>query len=125
MKKRLVNSQLSNFLTYQMYLRQLLTLAENVFQFIDMPEYIDISYLNGCLLRQGAVAFFYDDVLDQLLALPFTNIGALDVYGRPKTIEVYGQNGYHRSLKQNEFILLDIFFWLSDLVILIILGFSW
>ena len=106
MKTRLINSQLSNFKSYLMYKRQLLTLAENVFQFIDMPDYIDIAYLNGCLLRQGAVAFFYDDVLEQLLALPFTNIGALDVYGRPKTIQVYGQNGYHRTLKQNEFVIM-------------------
>lgn len=106
MKTRLINSQLSNFKSYLMYKRQLLTLAENVFQFIDMPDYIDVAYLNGCLLRQGAVAFFYDDVLEQLLALPFTNIGALDVYGRPKTIQVYGQNGYHRTLKQNEFVIM-------------------
>lgn len=106
MKTRLINSQLSNFKSYLMYKRQLLTLAENVFQFIDMPDYLDIAYLNGCLLRQGAVAFFYDDVLEQLLALPFTNIGALDVYGRPKTIQVYGQNGYHRTLKQNEFVIM-------------------
>ena len=106
MKTRLINSQLSNFKSYLMYKRQLLTLAENVFQFIDMPDYLDIAYLNGCLLRQGAVAFFYDDVLEQLLALPFTNIGTLDVYGRPKTIQVYGQNGYHRTLKQNEFVIM-------------------
>lgn len=106
MKTKLINSQLSNFKSYLMYKRQLLTLAENVFQFIDMPDYIDVAYLNGCLLRQGAVAFFYDDVLEQLLALPFTNIGTLDVYGRPKTIQVYGQNGYHRTLKQNEFVIM-------------------
>ena len=46
MKKKLVNSQISNFLTYQMYLRQLLTLAENVFEFTNLPEFIDVSYLN-------------------------------------------------------------------------------
>lgn len=106
MKTRLINSQLSNFKSYLMYKRQLLTLAENVFQFIDMPDYIDIAFLNGCLLRQGAVAFFYDDVMEKLVALPFTNIGTLDVYGRPKTIRVYSQNGYQRTLKQDEFVIM-------------------
>ncbi len=106
MKTRLVNSQLSNFKTYLMYQRQLLSLAENVFQFKNLPTFIDVSYLNSCLLRQGAIAFFYDDVLDMVLALPFTNVGVLDVYGRPKTIRVYSQNGYQRTLKQDEFVIM-------------------
>lgn len=106
MKTRLINSQLSNFKTYLMYQRQLLTLAENVFQFKGLPSFIDVSYLNSCLLRQGAVAFFYDDVLDMVLALPFMNVGTLDVYGRPKTIRVYSQNGYQRTLKNGEFVIM-------------------
>lgn len=106
MKTKLINSQLSNYKTYLMYQRQLLTLAENVFQFKNLPVYLDVSYLNSCLLRQGAVAFFYDDVMEKILALPFMNIGTLDVYGRPKTIRVYSQNGYQRTLKQDEFVIM-------------------
>ena len=105
MKKKLVNSQISNFLTYQMYLRQLLTLAENVFEFEDLPEYIDVAYLNKQLLRKGSVAFFKDEVLG-VLALPYTNIGNLDVYGRPTAIEVMGRNGYTRTLKRDEFVIM-------------------
>lgn len=105
MKKKLVNSQISNFKTMMMYRRQLQTLAENVFEFINLPEYIDVSYLNGVLLRQGSIAFFMDEVLG-LLALPYTNMGTLDVYGRPKTIQVYGSNGYSRQLKQGEFVIM-------------------
>lgn len=105
MKKKLVNSQLSNFKTVMMYRRQLQTLAENVFEFINLPEYIDVSYLNGVLLRQGSIAFFMDEVLG-LLALPYTNMGTLDVYGRPRTIQVYGSNGYTRQLKQGEFVIM-------------------
>ena len=37
MQRKLINSQLSNFKTYEMYKRQLLTLAENVFEFKNMP----------------------------------------------------------------------------------------
>lgn len=106
MKTKLINSQLSNFKTYLMYQRQLLTLAENVFQFKNLPSYIDVSYLNSCLLRQGAIAFFYDDVLEKVLALPFNNVSTLDVYGRPKVIRVYSQNGYQRTLKQDEFVIM-------------------
>ena len=105
MKKRLVNSQLSNFKTYQMYLRQLLTLAENVFEFDGLPEFIDVSYLNKELLRKGSIAFFKDEVMG-LIALPYNNIGTLDVYGRPQTIQVIARNGYTRKLSKGEFVIM-------------------
>lgn len=106
MKTRLINSQLSNYKTYLLYQRQMITLAENVFQFIDMPEYVDVSFLNGCLLRQGAVAFFYDEIMEKILALPFRNVSVVDVYGRPKRIEVYSENGYSRVLDEDEFVIM-------------------
>ena len=106
MKRKLINSQLSNWMTYQMYLRQFLTLAENVFIYDNMPDYIDTAYLNKSLVRQGAIAFFYDDVLEKVLALPYTNIGSLDVYNRPKRIQVYGRNGYTNTLKEGEFVIM-------------------
>lgn len=105
MKRKLINSQLSNFATYNMYLRQLLSLAENVFEFKNLPSYIDVSYLNKQLLRKGSIAFFKDDVLG-LIALPYTIVNGLDVYGRPKVIEVMGQNGYRRTLKSDEFVIM-------------------
>lgn len=105
MKKKLVNSQISNFLTYQMYLRQLLTLAENVFEFKNLPEFIDVAYLNKQLLRKGSVAFFKDEVMG-VIALPYHNVGTLDVYGRPKVIQVIAQNGYTRTLKRDEFVIM-------------------
>ena len=46
MQKKLINSQLSNWKTYEMYKRQMLTLAENVFEFENLPEFIDTAYLN-------------------------------------------------------------------------------
>lgn len=105
MKKRLVNSQTSNFLTYQMYLRQLLTLAENVFEFKNLPDFIDVAYLNKQLLRKGSVAFFKDEVMG-VIALPYTSVGTLDVYGRPKTIQVISMNGYTRTLTRDEFVIM-------------------
>lgn len=101
MKTKLINSQLSNFKTYEMYKRQLLTLAENIFEYKNMPEFIDTSFLNKVLLRQGAIAFFKDEVMG-LLALPFHNMGKLDVYGRPTSIQVISQNGYSKFIKNRD-----------------------
>lgn len=101
MERKLINSQLTNFKTYEMYKRQLLTLAENVFEFKNLPNYIDVAYLNKVLLRQGAIAFFVDEVLG-LLALPYTILGKPDVYGRPNKIKVSAQNGYTKTLTNRD-----------------------
>ena len=105
MQRKLIGSQLGNFKTYEMYKRQLLTLAENVFEFTNLPDFIDVSYLNKQLLRKGCVAFFKDEIMG-VLALPFTSIGTLDVYGRPNTIQVISMNGYTRVLKRDEFVIM-------------------
>ena len=105
MKRKLLNSQLSNMSTYLKYKRELIALAQNVFNYENMPEFIDISYLNRTLLVKGAIAFFKDEVLG-VLALPFINSGKLDLYGRPTTIQVYGQNGYTKRLDVGEYVIM-------------------
>lgn len=106
MKKKLVGSQLCNINTYNLYKREMLMLAENVFQFKNLPTYIDVSYLNRILVANGSIAFFKDDVLG-LLALPYDIIGDLDVYGRPKQIMARAFNGrYFRKLNQDEFVIM-------------------
>ena len=97
MKQKLINSQLTNYLTYQMYKRQMLMLAENVFEIKHLSNYIDTAFLNKKLLREGSIAFFIDEVMG-LLALPYTSLGRLDVYGRPTAIEVNGLNGYIKTI---------------------------
>lgn len=101
----MINTQISNFKTYNMYFREMLTLAENVFEFKNLPEFIDVAYLNKQLLRKGAVAFFMEKDLG-LIALPFNTVGKLDVFGRPDVIEVFGDNNFHRVLKRKEYVLM-------------------
>lgn len=105
MKQKLINSQIGNFKTTQMYLRQLLTLAENVFEFEDLPPFIDTAFMNKTLLNDGAIAFFKDEVMG-LLALPFVNVGMLDVYGRPNEIKVISKSNYTRTLSRDEFVIM-------------------
>lgn len=106
MQRKTVNSQLCNFKTYEMYKRQMLTLAENVFEFENLPEYIDTAFLNKKLLRTGSIAFFKDEVLG-VIALPYTVLGNLDIYGRPQKIIVTAPNGsYRRTLNYGEFVIM-------------------
>lgn len=106
MKSRLVNSQLSNYKTYLAYRMKMLTLAENVFQFKNLNPFIDLAYINSELVTKGSIAFFYDEVMG-LLALPYTSIGELDIYGRPRKIQVIPKNGtYNRTLNADEFVIM-------------------
>lgn len=106
MRKKLINSQLTNMKTYLMYRQEMLTLAENVFEFKNLPEYIDVSYLNKTLLRNGSIAFFNDDVLG-LIALPYDILGYPDIYGRPQEIMCRAANGtYYKKLKKDEFVIM-------------------
>lgn len=107
MQRKLIDSQISNFKTYEMYKRQLLTLAENVFEFKNLPNFIDTAYMNKQLLRNGGIAFFKDeDISEEPICLPYTNIGKLDVYGRPQEIQVISRNGYTATLKKDDFVIM-------------------
>lgn len=105
MKRRIINSQLNNYQCYLMYLRQCRSLAENVFKYENLPEYIDVSFINKVLVNNGSIAFFKDEILG-VIALPWVRQGNLDVYGRPTTIRVNGTNGYTKELKPNEYIIM-------------------
>ena len=98
MKRKIINSQMNNYQTYLMYLRQCRSLAENVFKYNNLPNYIDVAYINKILVNNGSIAWFKDDILG-IIALPWVRQGGLDVYGRPTTIRVLGSNGYSRELK--------------------------
>ena len=103
---KLQKSQLTNLVTNLLYLRQMLSLAENVFKFENLPEFIDVAYMNKCLLNRGAIAFFYEETLDTIVALPFEKYGSLDLYGRYNTKQVIGSNGYTRVLNKDEFVIM-------------------
>lgn len=102
LSNRVYNAQINNLATYLLYKNQCIALAENVFKIgnIEDEDMLDISFINKELLRTGSIAWFKDDTLG-LLALPYVNLGVLDVYGRPTKIMVKGQNGYSAVLENN------------------------
>lgn len=107
MKATIANSQLTNCKTYMMVLDDMIELAQNVYQFKNIPEYIDDGYVNQVLLLNGAIAWFYDDVVKSLVALPFSVMDGYDIYNRPKSIMARARNGrYYRKLNQGEFVIM-------------------
>lgn len=109
MKNKTANSQLYNYKCYLQYKDKMLGLALNVFQFKGIDDFVDMSQVNYSLLYEGSIAWFYDDILDKVLALPYTVVGSLDLYGRPQAIRPIPYRGvYNRTLykKKNEFVIM-------------------
>ena len=108
MSKDKAKNQLRNIYTTEMYKKQCISLAMNVFNIKYLNEvapYMDYSYVNKKLIYNGSIAFFWDEYLG-LLALPYRNMGKLDLYNRPIDIQVIGRNGYNRKLKKGEYIIM-------------------
>lgn len=110
MSRRNAYSQISNAKTQKMYEKQCTSLAENVYKYANLmdsgkADYLDLSFVNKELVYKGSIAWFKDEVLG-LLALPYINVGELDLYGRPIDIQVIGKNGYTRKLKQGEYVIM-------------------
>ena len=51
MKTKLINSQLTNMLTIQSYKKRMCSMAENVFLIKNLPELIDVGYMNSIQLK--------------------------------------------------------------------------
>ena len=107
MKATIANSQLTNYKTYLAVLDDMIELAENVYTFQGVPQYIDDGYVNQVLLLQGSIAWFYDDVLKSVIALPYSVMGGYDIYNRPTAIMARARNGrYYRKLQEGEFVIM-------------------
>ena len=102
-----MKGNIRNIATNNMYRRQLITLAENVFLFKNLPESIDLIYLNKTLLKNGSIAFYYDEDIEELLALPYQVIGKRDIYNRPLKIQCIAPNGVQsKVLHKGEFVIM-------------------
>lgn len=85
---------------------KMIGIAQNVLKKKNLPLYIDSDYVNFVLLTEGSICFFIDEEIG-LLALPYTSMAGLDVYGRPRRVQCHGRNGYKsRILTQNEFVIM-------------------
>ena len=102
-----IESQLKNLLTSEMYKEQFISLAMNVFLIKGLKsDYLDLSFINRELIYKGSIAWFYDDVLETILALPYTVMGRRDLYGNPVNIQVTGKNGYRRNLMRGQYVIM-------------------
>lgn len=94
-------SDVLNSQAYISFYNRLIGLAQSVYKWGNLPETIDHRFLEETLLKFGACAIFFDEVIGYL-ALPFSTNNRLDVYNNPTSITAYANNGYQKTLKQSD-----------------------
>lgn len=86
-----------NNATFTQYYNRLVELAVSMFEWKNVPDSIDIRYLELALFADGKAVFFYDDVLGYL-CLRVAIGGQLSVYRVPLNRRAYASNGYNKDL---------------------------
>lgn len=91
-------SAVMNSIVYQYYIRRLTELAVSSFKYTNMPDTVDIAYMERQLFFQGSAIFFRDDVTGDYLCLKNTFSGDFNVTGIPNKRVAMGENGYNNPL---------------------------
>lgn len=91
-----------NVSAYTTILNRLKELYMNMFEWINVPDTIDVRYLEYTLLHKGWILYFNDDIIGNL-ALPCNIGGVLNPYNIPIYREAYSNNGYRarRTIKDS------------------------
>lgn len=93
--------------TYMQYFDRLMELAVSMFEWENMPEEIDVRFLEISLFRDGKAVFFRDDELDQYLALKCAVNGGFNVYGIPVNRRAYSPtNSYQKQLTDKDSVII-------------------
>lgn len=82
---------------FNRYYNRLCEITMSRFNWLNLPDTIDVRYLEQCLMRDGYAVFFKDEVLGYL-ALQCMIGGQLNVYRIPTLRRAYATNGYQLQL---------------------------
>lgn len=90
-----------NTFTYWDYFQRLAEMAMTVFEWKGLPPSVDPRYLEMLLFYNGNAIFFKDEVVGYLTLKCILN-GSFDVYNIPTNRMAIANNGYQRSLTDND-----------------------
>lgn len=105
-------SSLMNNRTYIQYYNRLMELAISMFKWKNLPNTVDIRFLELSLFAKGYSLFFKDEDLKtkgddgSYLALTCTIGGTFNVYRIPNDRRAYAPNGYNKNLTADDSVLI-------------------
>lgn len=94
-----------NNVTFNYYYDRFKELAMSMFEWKNVPDSVDVRYLEEVLFEQGQAVFFEDEVMGKL-ALKNVTQGKLDVYRIPILRRAIGDNGYNKKLSNKDSVII-------------------
>ena len=98
------SAKLNNY-SFKQYYNRLTELSVSMFEWKNVPDTIDIRFLELALFGDGLAVFFYDDVLGYL-ALRCAISGQMNVYRIPTKRRAYAANGYNKNLDESNSVII-------------------
>lgn len=98
-------SDMINDSTYDHYYSYLSLIAKTLFEWTNLPKSVNERYLEYCLFTFGKAVFFEDENLG-LLCLKANPTNMFNIYREPIGVNAVGENGYNKSLKEGQFVLI-------------------
>ena len=98
------SAKLNNY-SFKQYYNRLTELSVSMFEWKNVPDTIDIRFLELALFGDGLAVFFYDDVLGYL-ALRCAIGGQMNVYRIPTKRRAYAANGYNKDLDESNSVII-------------------
>jgi len=94
-----------NNYTWRQYFNRLRQLSMVMFKWNNLPDTVDVRFLEKTLFNRGNCLFFKDEVVGYL-TLPSANLGKFDVYDIPTQRRAYATNGYNRDLTNKDSVII-------------------
>ena len=91
--------------SFKQYYNRLVELSTSMFEWKNVPDTIDVRFLELALFSDGKAVFFKDEVMGYL-GLRVTINGPLDVYRNPIKRRAYADNGYNKQLTQDDSVII-------------------
>ena len=109
--KQIANEQFNdsaqrNKRSYIQYYDRLQELSLSMFEWKNLPESIDPRFMELALFNDGAAVFFYDEDLEDYLALQVMYTAPLDVYRIPIERKAFASNGYQKPLDKSNSVII-------------------
>lgn len=87
-----------NYFQYSNYYKYFTEMALSRFGYENMPDEIDIRFMELILFSEGMCVFFKDEEIDRYLVTRVVPYGHLNEYNIPIKRRAYASNGYQREL---------------------------
>lgn len=94
-----------NSATFIQYYNRLTELSISMFDWQNVPDTVDIRFLELTLFGNGQAVFFKDEVLGYL-CLPCATSGQWNVYNIPTKRRAYASNSYNRELDDTDSVII-------------------